>query len=97
MLPLGSGDQAMSRLRLMRILTPSKGLVWVLPEDDEQASTLGSYWNDTHRFRDTGDTRGLARYAGRKVRGYPFETDPDEIEYWAAQGELDFEDIYEAD
>jgi hypothetical protein len=79
----------------MPILT-AQGRIWV-DVGDREASVVGAYWNDVHRFRDTGDLGTLDRYAGVRIAGRLLEADPDEIEFWAAQGELDFEDIYEPD
>lgn len=57
-------------------------------------STLGGYWNAVQAFLSTGDEEHLEPFAGVRIAGYPLETDPDWIEYWAGQGELDFDDIY---
>lgn len=80
----------------MPILT-TNGRIWVEVENPIERSLVGSYWNAAHRYRDTGDLEPLDSFAGRQVAGHLLETDPDEIEFRAAQGELDVEDIYEAD
>lgn len=57
-------------------------------------STVGQHWNDIKHFLATGDVGPLDRYQGVKVLGRRLQADPDEIERWARQGELEFEDIY---
>jgi hypothetical protein len=58
------------------------------------ALSKGSYWNGVRRYVRTGDESGLWPLEGAGVGLYRFETDPDEIDYWAIRGELEFEDIY---
>lgn len=79
----------------MPILT-SEGRVAVEDPSWEEASVIGQYWNAVIEFRDTGSIAGLEWFEGVEIAGQPLLTDPDEVEFWAAQGELDFEDIYEA-
>ncbi len=84
----------------MPILTPD-GQVWAEVEDWEERSVLASYWNAVHAYRDDYGDRDmqlhrLDEFEGMTVAGYPLETRPFEIEYMAARGDLDFEDIYEA-
>jgi hypothetical protein len=74
----------------------SDGLVWV-EVDDREASVLGGYWNAVHRFRDSGELGELESFSRAIVGGLWLEVDPDQLEYWAAIGELDFENIYEPD
>jgi hypothetical protein len=78
----------------MPVLT-NQGVIWIDVPDPMNRSTVGAYWRAVHRFRDTGDLRDLGRFAGVVIGGYELETDLDEIEFWAYQGQLDFEDIYE--
>jgi hypothetical protein len=73
----------------------NQGMVWIDVPDPIDRSLLGGYWNAVHRFRDTGDDRDLGRFAGLVIAGYELQTDLDEIEFWAYQGQLDFVDIYE--
>jgi len=80
--------------------------MWVLIEDegpivvemytDEEASTLGSYWNAVGRYRDNGDTSRLVDFEGVTIAGHRLETDTDEIDFWASRGELSFDSIYES-
>ena len=78
----------------MRILI-ADGVGWVTPRGEAEASDIGTYWNAVRRYRRTGDDSGLWPYEGMQIAGHTLETDPDVIDYWAATGELDFEDIYE--
>ncbi len=71
--------------RRMPILDAS-GTDWV-QVDNAEASVLGNYWNAIHRFRDTGDSRGLNKFTDTTVAGRRLSVDLDEIEYWAAAGE----------
>jgi hypothetical protein len=80
----------------MRILT-GDGRVWVDVSSADDASEIGSYWNDIRRYSRTGDESVLDRHEGRVIDGRRLLTDPDDIDYLAGQGELEFEDIYEGD
>jgi hypothetical protein len=79
----------------MRILARDEGVVWVTPETDADASEIGSYWNAVRRYRRTGDDSDLWPFESEQIAGHAWETDLDAIDFWAATGELDFEDIYE--
>ena len=79
----------------MRMLARGLGRIWVEPRNDEEASDIGSYWNAARKFARTGDDSDLWPFEGLFIGEYEFETDPDEIEFWALRGELEFEDIYE--
>ena len=80
--------------------------MWVLIEDSGpfvvgsiaswETSVVGSYWSAVSHYRQTGDTSRLREFDGASVGGFPLETDPDEIDYWARRGELQFEDIYQS-
>ncbi len=63
---------------------------------DDDASTLGSYWNAVGHYLDTGATSRLADFDDVEVAGFRLETDPDEIDFWARSGDLQFQDIYES-
>ena len=86
----------MAEYSTMPVLT-GEGTIWVEVEDSAERSLVGSYWNAVHHYRDTGELQQLDAFAGQQVAGQLLETDPDEVELWAQQGELDFEDIYESD
>lgn len=78
----------------MRILT-NTGVEVVDVFDRETASVIGTYWNDITRFLGTGDVSVLDPYLGVVVDGFELETDPDLIEDFDDEGQLDFRDIYE--
>jgi hypothetical protein len=80
----------------MRILT-SSGPQGADVTTDADASDIGSYWNGVRKYLNTGDDSGLWPFEGRFIGEYELLTDPDEIDFWALRGELEFEDIYEGD
>ncbi len=65
--------------------------------DEEERSLAGSHVNAATHYRDTGDDSRLSDFRGVAVGGHELETDPEMIEYLAAQGQLDFEDFYESE
>jgi hypothetical protein len=62
----------------------------------DAASAIGQHWNALKHFLHTGDSSELEPFASLRIQGHRFAVDLGWIERWAAQGELDFEDIYEA-
>lgn len=77
---------------VMRVLT-SNGVVDVSVPSDEDRSLLGSYWHAIREYLETGDETTLRPFRGEGVR-LGLETDPDVIEHYANEGELDIDDIY---
>lgn len=65
--------------------------------DEEERSLAASHVNAATHYRDTGDERRLVDFQGVAVGGHELETDPEMIEYLAAQGQLDFDDFYESE
>ena len=63
--------------------------------DEEERSVAASHLNAATHYRDTGDDKRLAAFQGIALGDHKLETDPEMIEYLAAQGQLDFEDFYE--
>jgi hypothetical protein len=59
-------------------------------------SKIGRHWNAVQAFLRTGDTSLLREFEGEEIGGFRLETDPDAIEEWWRQRELDFLDIYES-
>jgi hypothetical protein len=55
---------------------------------------VGGHWNAVHRFAETGDVSILAKFKGKRVGGIELASDPDLIEEYLRQGELDIDDIY---
>jgi hypothetical protein len=78
----------------MRVLTPS-GPQWIDVTSYADASDIGSYWNAVRKYVRTGDDSGLWPHEGHIIGDSELLTDPDEIDFWALRGELEFEDIYE--
>ena len=66
---------------------PRCGIPW-------ERSTVGAHWNAIKRFLATGAVTLLHPFEGTTVAGKHLQTDPDVIEDWALQGQLDFEEIY---
>jgi len=79
----------------MRFLAHDEGPVWITPEQDAEASEIGRYWNALRHYRRTGDDSRLWPFEGEQIAGHIWETDLDAIDFWAATGQLDFEDLYE--
>lgn len=78
----------------MRILTTT-GVEVVDVNEPGTASVVGGYWNAVRAFLGTGDESTLAPYTGVAIEGSVLETDPDGIEAFDAEGQLDFREIYE--
>jgi hypothetical protein len=78
----------------MRVFT-DEGVIVFSIDDWYERSVVGSYWNAVRTFLGSGDVESLVQFERETVQGHRLQTDPDEIERWAMQGELDFEDIYE--
>jgi hypothetical protein len=57
-------------------------------------SLVGRHWNAVRRFGATGDVSALRPFTGRRVGGVELATDPDLIEEYIRQGEIDIDDIY---
>jgi hypothetical protein len=57
-------------------------------------SIVGGHWSAIGRFAATGDITVLAKFTGKRVGGIELATDPDLIEEYLRQGELDIDDIY---
>ena len=80
---------------IMRIIT-ANGVEAVEVPDELDRSVLGGHANAVAQFLATGNTEPLMPYRGASVAGHRLQTDPGELEAWAAQGELEFEDIYDS-
>lgn len=57
-------------------------------------SLIGQHWSAIGRFAATGEVLVLAKFEGKRVGGIALATDPDLIEEYLRQGELDIDDIY---
>ena len=78
----------------MRVLTRT-GVRDIEVTDPAERSMLGQYWNAVQKFLGTGEEETLEPFK-RQTIAVKLETDPDWIEYYAKQGELDIDDIYSA-
>ena len=79
---------------MMRVLT-TKGLVEVNLDDPDERSIVGGHWNAIGQFTKKGHTGYLAEFDFIEVgKGLLLETDPDAIEQFWFNGELDFLDVY---
>jgi hypothetical protein len=81
--------------RTVSVVT-SAGVRW-LELDDEERSIAAGHDNAVKKFKADGSTAKLAQYRGTSVGGYELETDPDELQYLANRGKLDFEEFYDND
>ncbi len=79
---------------LMRLLTRDGVLDVPVERYSPEASTIGAYWNAVNAFLATGDTEVLEPFRDAHLGPYRLEVDPDWIEHWAYEGELDFPTIY---
>ncbi|MGO8873427.1 MAG: hypothetical protein ACLQPH_18890 [Acidimicrobiales bacterium] len=57
-------------------------------------SLVGGHWSAIGRFAATGDVSVLAKFRQKRVGGIELATEPDLIEEYLRQGELDIDDIY---
>ena len=78
----------------MRLIT-TDGVKAVEIADEHERSTVGSHANAVAQFLATGDTNLLKPFDGIVIADRELLTDPDELEVWAAHGELQFEDVYD--
>jgi len=94
----GARARAKSADRLYRRMTIISGgrLVEVDVRGSRQASLVSDFWNTGiyPYFEPDSDASGLARFSGRSVGGFEFETDLDRLDELARSGDLSFEDIY---
>ncbi len=57
-------------------------------------SLVGRHWSAIGRFGATGDVAVLRPFVGKRAGGVELASDPDLIEEYLRQGELDIDDIY---
>lgn len=85
----------MSDVPKMRLIT-TDGVKAAPVADEHERSLVGQHANAIGQFLATGNADPLSTFEGVAVAGHSLLTDPDALETWAAQGELEFEDIYDA-
>jgi hypothetical protein len=79
----------------MRLIT-AEGVVARPIEDEHERSLVGQHANAVARFLATGEIEPLTRFDDVVIVGHKLLTDPDELEAWAAQGDLEFDQIYDS-
>jgi hypothetical protein len=67
----------------MRMLSEGEGVVWVDITDQLEVNDINAHWHALRRFLRTGDRSGLEMLDGAGVGLHRFETDADEIAFWA--------------
>lgn len=80
---------------LMRIIT-REGVITESIPDKEQRSVIGRHANAVQHFLATGEAKRLRSFRRTTIAGHRLQTDLDALEAWAAQGELEFEDVYDS-
>lgn len=87
-------EVSMSSPERMRLITPD-GVLAIDVHDQADRTLVAQHANAVRHFLDTGETEPLDPFRGVLVAGHQLLTDPDAIEAWAYEGELEFEDIYD--
>ena len=77
----------------MRVFTSDGVDVFDVFDEDER-TTVSQHWNAIKAFLGSGDVELFEPFEDARVAGRRLQTDAGEIEVWAYQGDLDFEDIY---
>jgi len=83
-------DRAYQRMSVLSV----DGVVDIDTRGSRVRSLVGRHWNAVRRFGATGDVSVLKAFAGKRVGGVELATDPDLIEEYIRQGEIDLDDIY---
>ena len=83
-------DRAYQRMSMLS----NDGVADVDTRGSRVRSLIGRHWNAVQRFGVTGDVSHLAPFVAKRVGGVELATDPDLIERYLLQGELDIDDIY---
>jgi hypothetical protein len=81
------------RYQLMSVLS-TEGVVDVDTRGSRVRSLIGRHWNAIRLYGAIGDVAVLAPFKGKRVGGVELESDPDRVEEYLRQGELDVDDIY---
>ena len=83
-------DRAYQRMSVLSV----NGVVDVDTRGSRVRSRVGRHWNAVKRFGVTGDVSYLKPFEGKRAGGVELATDPDLIEEYIRQGEVDIDDIY---
>lgn len=78
----------------MRIIATTGVTATNVPDAGDR-TTIGQHANAVRHFLDTGDTAPLRPFEDTTVEGHRLQVDPDALEAWAFEGEVEFEDIYD--
>lgn len=83
-------DRAYQRMSVLSV----NGVVDVDTRGSRVRSLVGRHWNAIRRFGASGDVSYLKPFEGKRAGGVELATDPDLIEEYIRQGEVDIDDIY---
>jgi hypothetical protein len=83
-------DRAYQRMSVLS----NAGLVDIDTRGSRVRSLVGRHWNAIQRFGVTGDVAYLRPFEGKRAGGVELVTNPDLIEEYLRQGEIDIDDIY---
>ena len=85
-------------LRVLKVPT-ADGSREIGVRGSRQASVLGEYWAQVHKYLATGDASGLAKFKGKQIKDatgatVPLVTDLKELNRLGSAGVLSFESLY---
>ena len=83
-------DRSYQRMSVLSV----NGVVDIDTRGSRVRSLIGRHWNAIRLFGSIGDVDVLAPFVGKRAGGIELASDPDQIEEYLSQGELDVEDIY---
>ena len=83
-------DRTYQRMSVLSV----DGVVDIDTRGSKVRSLVGRHWNAVQRFGVTGDVSYLTPFVAKRVGGVELATDPDLIERYLLQGEIDIDDIY---
>ena len=87
---LTESDRIYQRMSVLSV----DGVADVDTRGSKVRSLVGRHWNAVQRFGLTGDLSYLTPFVTKRVGGVELATDPDLIEEYLRQGEMDIDDIY---
>ena len=85
-----ASDRSYQRMSVLS----TEGLRDIDTRGSRARSLVGSHWSALGKFLAAGDVSVLDPFRGKRVGGVELATDPDLIEEYGRQGELDIDDIY---
>jgi|ERR1035437_976554 hypothetical protein len=85
-----TADRAYMRMSVLSV----DGVVDIDTRGSRIRSLVGRHWNAIQRFGVTGDVTYLRPFVGKRAGGMELASDPDLIEEYLRQGEIDIDDIY---